>query len=280
MKKPATRVSRKRTRMHPDEAWACAILQNADQGILAVDRDGRIVTANPAAERMYGYGAGEMLQLPLESLMPARHRERHAAHFKQWFSKPRARPMTAGVELSCLRKDGVEFAAEASLSYIDEPDGVLGVAFVSDVTGRQQSERMLADYRKRLQKLTTGLMAAQKTGNRELARELHDVFSQELAGVGMEISLLKEAAGSDSKLAEHLSELGERVSRVAKDLHRSAREIHPAILKKGGLGLISMQERVRAMNGELTINSKPGVGTVVTAFVPLSEGREQCTAPS
>jgi signal transduction histidine kinase len=47
-----------------------------------------------------------------------------------------------------------------------------------------------------------------------------------------------------------------------------------------GLGLIRMQERVRGMNGELAIDSKPGSGTIVTAFVPLSEGREQCAAQS
>jgi signal transduction histidine kinase len=51
-------------------------------------------------------------------------------------------------------------------------------------------------------------------------------------------------------------------------------------LKKGGLGLISMQERVRALNGEWAIDSKPGSGTVVIVSVPLSEDREQCAAQS
>jgi signal transduction histidine kinase len=51
-------------------------------------------------------------------------------------------------------------------------------------------------------------------------------------------------------------------------------------LKNGGLGLISMQERVRALNGELAIDSKPGWGTVVIVSVPLSEDREQCAAQS
>jgi signal transduction histidine kinase len=40
-------------------------------------------------------------------------------------------------------------------------------------------------------------------------------------------------------------------------------------LRKGGIGFISMEERVRAENGTLTIQSKPGVGTTVTAFVPV-----------
>jgi len=38
---------------------------------------------------------------------------------------------------------------------------------------------------------------------------------------------------------------------------------------KGGLGLISMEERARLVNGKLTIKSQPGKGTTVEVFVPL-----------
>ena len=38
---------------------------------------------------------------------------------------------------------------------------------------------------------------------------------------------------------------------------------------KGGLGLISMEERVRLVGGKFTINSQPGEGTAVEVFVPL-----------
>jgi two-component system, NarL family, sensor kinase len=40
--------------------------------------------------------------------------------------------------------------------------------------------------------------------------------------------------------------------------------------KRGGLGLISMEERVRLVNGKFSIRSQPGSGTVVEVFVPLS----------
>jgi signal transduction histidine kinase len=41
-------------------------------------------------------------------------------------------------------------------------------------------------------------------------------------------------------------------------------------LKKGGLGIISMEERVRLLGGQLTIHSQPGLGTTVMASVPLT----------
>jgi signal transduction histidine kinase len=42
--------------------------------------------------------------------------------------------------------------------------------------------------------------------------------------------------------------------------------------RKGGLGLVSMQERVRAVNGRFHIESKPGEGTKIIASVPVAAG--------
>ena len=40
-------------------------------------------------------------------------------------------------------------------------------------------------------------------------------------------------------------------------------------LATSGLGLVSMQERLRLVNGEFAVESKPGSGTVIRALVPL-----------
>ena len=41
-----------------------------------------------------------------------------------------------------------------------------------------------------------------------------------------------------------------------------------------GLGIVSMKERVRLVQGEFSVHSQPGRGTEVTVFVPLSKGIE------
>jgi signal transduction histidine kinase len=46
----------------------------------------------------------------------------------------------------------------------------------------------------------------------------------------------------------------------------------PALARnKGGIGLVSMKERVRLVNGEISIRSKPGQGTQIDVWVPLVE---------
>jgi signal transduction histidine kinase len=39
---------------------------------------------------------------------------------------------------------------------------------------------------------------------------------------------------------------------------------------KTGLGLVSMEERVRLVNGHISVASQPGKGTTITVRVPLS----------
>lgn len=348
-------------RADESEATVRAIMESAAQAVLACNQEGRIVLVNTAAEKMYGYKRDELIGQALESLVPEGLKKRHALHRAAWFKEPRNRPMGLGLDLAGRRKDGSEFPLEVSLSNIGSGAGTLAVAFVSDITERKKNERTLLEYKDHLQKLTGTLLSAQETGNREVARELHDVFSQELAAVGMEISSLKEDAKSGADLAGRLSELGKKITRLAADIHRTSRELHPAILEelglepalreecesfhqrsgipvqfaaegvpaglpndvalclyriaqeslrnihkhaadadavrvsltgspegvtlrvedtgdgfdldearaKGGLGLISMEERVRLVNGKLTVQSQPGKGTTVIAVVPL-----------
>jgi signal transduction histidine kinase len=47
-------------------------------------------------------------------------------------------------------------------------------------------------------------------------------------------------------------------------------------MNRQGLGLISMRERLRLVNGELSIQSVPGRGTTVLAHVPIEQkGRSE-----
>jgi len=346
-------------RAEESEATVRALMEASSQAILAADRQGRIVLANATAEKMFGHGRDELLGQPVEKLIPERFRERHAEHMAKWFSQPRNRQMGAGLELAGLRKDGSEFPVEVALSYIESENGFLGVSFVVDITERKQNERALLDYQARLQELSAKLMAIQESENRELARELHDVFSQELAALGIEIATVR---GSPKAVTKRLAEIGSKIGRLAEQMHAAARRLHPQILhelglkaaleeecygfsaetgipatcigeelpvslpadvalclyrlaqeallnirkhagaatvhlelhrepegialqivdtgegfdlrearKKGGLGLVSMEERVRLVDGRVQIRSQPGSGTSVEVFVPLKK---------
>jgi len=79
-------------------------------------------------------------------------------------------------------------------------------------------------------------------------------------------------------VAKHASAKSARVALEVVDhrIHLSVRDngvgFDTAAKHKGGIGLLSMKERVRLVDGELTLKSKPGRGTRIDVWAPLSEG--------
>jgi PAS domain S-box-containing protein len=123
------------------EAQARAFLETAPIGVVIVDGQGVIVSANAHLGTIFGYANGVLEGQRLEVLLPERLRDRHRVHRGDYFAAPRSRPMGIGMELVGRRADGSEMPIEVSLSFVDTPDGGRGIAFVSDVTRRHQAER-------------------------------------------------------------------------------------------------------------------------------------------
>ena len=125
-----------------------ALLESASQGILSIDRTGRIVLANRKAEEMFGYRLDELLGSSIEILIPESRRAPHTHQRKDYFESPRTRPMGIGMDLAGRRKDGVEFPVEVSLSYVETEEGVFAIAFVNDIGPRKKLEDQLLQAQK------------------------------------------------------------------------------------------------------------------------------------
>ena len=113
------------------EAQASAILNSAGEGILTLDSTGRILTANLAAERLFGYRADEITGVEFSRMMPPRT----------------GKPATRNREAVGRRKDGSEFPAELSLSELQTGQNRTGIAIVRDITDRKKSAEALASER-------------------------------------------------------------------------------------------------------------------------------------
>jgi PAS domain S-box-containing protein len=121
------------------------LLESMPDGIVMINAAGRMVLANSQAERIFRYGAGELLCRPIEELIPPRFRGGHVGHRTNYFGQPRSRPMGAGLELFGLRKDGSEFPVEISLSPLQTADGTLVSSAIRDITDRKHVQRELEE---------------------------------------------------------------------------------------------------------------------------------------
>lgn len=86
-----------------------AILNSAVAAILAIDSVGRIQSVNPAAERMFGYSADEMLGQPINMLMPEPYRTQHDGYLVRHMTTGEKKIIGIGREVEGQRKDGTIF---------------------------------------------------------------------------------------------------------------------------------------------------------------------------
>ncbi|MDM5179076.1 PAS domain S-box protein [Massilia sp. DJPM01] len=117
------------------------LLESTPDSIIMANPTGTIVLANAQAERMFGYERGELNGKLIEVLLPARFQHGHVAHRSHYFEQSRTRTMGAGLELYGVRKDGVEFPVEISLSPISTDAGAFVISAIRNVSERKKAEQ-------------------------------------------------------------------------------------------------------------------------------------------
>ena len=149
------------TAMRETAARLNGIIQSTMDAIITVDEHQNIVIFNPAAEHMFGCHGADVIGTPLEQFIPARHREMHHAHVRQFGNTGvTTRRMGGAAQIVGLRADGTEFPVEASISQATVAGKKLFTVILRDVTARQrdmtarkQAEDALRDSADRYQRL-------------------------------------------------------------------------------------------------------------------------------
>jgi two-component system, chemotaxis family, CheB/CheR fusion protein len=353
-------LKQQQAELQKDRNFIASILEVAkDLLVMILDPDGRIVQFNSACQQLTGYSLAEVRgRYVWDFLLAPQDSAAMRATFKELVGG-----VTKHRENYWITKSGARHLIELfNNSVVNEQGTAESVIFTGiDQTERTEAQQRAQEGEATVRRLLASLISAQETERRELAREMHDVFSQELAALGMEISTLPRSTEIADPLTGRLAEIGKRIGSLADQMHGTSRRLHPAILdelglaaalreecetlehqsgipvrfisndlpasfpedvslclyrvtqeslrnirkhtgatmvrvslsvagddsvklrvedtgdgfdvrearKSGGLGLISMEERVRLVNGKFTIDSKPGSGTVVEVSVPL-----------
>lgn len=124
----------------PQDSLERAIIEASPDGILLVDRGGRILMANACAEEITGRTKQELLGESIHVLVPAHLRERHGQWTEQFFASPSPRPMNMVSNLKLSRPDGSVLPVDISLGYCFQAQEPCAVVFVRDISGVRRLE--------------------------------------------------------------------------------------------------------------------------------------------
>ena len=120
------------------EASLRAIVDSVVEGIVTVDSTGRIRSANPAAGRIFGCPADELVGRHVDSFFSEGDRERLSRALAVRVRGESRRASDRSIALGARRRDGSEVAVELALSEV-EP-GRLYTGVVRDVSERRAEE--------------------------------------------------------------------------------------------------------------------------------------------
>jgi PAS domain S-box-containing protein len=171
------------------------LLESTPDGMLLVSETGHIVIANGHAERMFGYGPGELQGLVVDALVPPPVRPQHVGRRLGYFQQPRA--MGAGAELLGRRKSGEEFPVEVSLSPLRTDYGLFVISAVRDVSDRVAAARR---FRALLEAAPDAIVITDASGCIVLVNSQTDALfgygREELIGQKVEILMPERFRGS------------------------------------------------------------------------------------
>jgi PAS domain S-box-containing protein len=121
-----------------DQLVGFEVLEQLPDAILVVDLQGTIRYANAQAGRLFSQE--NLVDAPVDILLPQHLRERHVRHRKRYALQPHLRPMGAGLDLAGQRADGSTFPVDIMLNPIEHRGEPMVIAVVRDVTERRATE--------------------------------------------------------------------------------------------------------------------------------------------
>lgn len=130
------------------------ILDNVLEAILSIDEQGCISSYNPAAERIFGYTAAEVMGRNVSMLMPAPYAREHDGYLQRYLHERTPRVIGSGRKVRGLRKNGETFPMRLSVTEIREGDVSRFIGLVVDIS-LEEADRERIEFLARHDTLTS-----------------------------------------------------------------------------------------------------------------------------
>lgn len=236
------------------EAHLRSILDTVPEAMVVIDEAGAIHSFSAAAERLFGYAAGEMAGQNVRFLMPDAVTGEHDLFLSSCRDTGERRIVGRNRVVTGRRRDGSTFPMELTVGKMRSGESVFYTAFINDLTERQRTETRMRELQSELAHMSRlsemGEMAS------TLAHELNQplgaianytkgcrrlMASPDPASIAKTIEVLDKAAEQALRAGQIIRRLREFVARgeTEKRVEPVARLVEEA----GALALVGAREQ-------------------------------------
>lgn len=127
------------------------LFEAVSEGVIVVNKKQLIVACNHATNEMFGYEIGELIEKPLEILIPQKYHHNHSDHFVHFIEHSDTRQMGKGRDLYGAKKDKEQFPVEVGLNPFRIGDVEYVMAMVIDITVRKAQEQKIIKLNSQLE---------------------------------------------------------------------------------------------------------------------------------
>ena len=189
-----------------------AIFDAVADAIVTIDKDGHIQQWSSGAQRIFGYAPEEVIGANLTILMPEPHRSRHAGYVGSFLKSRDPKIIGVGRELTAIRKDGLEFPIELTVSEVRSGEEAFFTGILRDITERKRVEAELIQARQQAE-------AANLAKSQFLATMSHEIRTPMNGVLGM-ANLLSSTALNDRqrRLVDNVSRSGQALLGIINDI--------------------------------------------------------------
>jgi PAS domain S-box-containing protein len=213
------------------------LFEDAVLGIFQSNEKGKIISANPAIAKMFGYESSEELLADV-----GQNASRlYANSADRWQNIRRVIENDAPIQKETLyrRKDGTTFTGKFHAWKVnDDNDRLLYIeGFVEDITKRKQIEESLRESESRLRFLSSRLLSARESESRRISMEIHDTLGQNLAVLKLQIgSIAKGLRQDQGNLKEDCRKSLRIIDQTIESGRNLARNLSPSIIQDLKIG--------------------------------------------
>ncbi|EOR95147.1 PAS/PAC sensor signal transduction histidine kinase [Arcticibacter svalbardensis MN12-7] len=152
-----------------------AIIENAIDGIITIDKKGIVESINPSACRLFGYIPDEVIGNNISMLMAEPDHSRHDQYLHRYNTTRERHIIGIGREVKGLRKNGTQFPFRLGVSEVILSDRTIYTGFVNDLSREKAAEERIKNHAAQLEELVEERTASLRKTVRALQEAKEEV---------------------------------------------------------------------------------------------------------